>query len=341
MMTKRERVRASIRRSGFDAIPWQFDLTGMVQDKLKAYYHTEDLLTATDDHIVYVGSRPPQGSTPADAGPGMTRDEFGAVWRRDSADRAVGDWGGLVSCPLKEPSLKGFHFPDGAAPGRWDHLPEIRRKYPDHYLVAFGNGLFEQAWALCGFENYLAYLGTEQTFVEALTQKLADFSCAVTAQLKGLDADAIRFGDDWAFQRTLMMRGATWRRLLKEQYRRIYRAAREAGLTVMIHTCGNITEILPDVIEIGVEVVHAFQPEAMDVAYCQKEFGKNVAFWGGLGSQSTLPNGTPQDVRREVLHRLDLFRDGGYILAPAGAAPTETPPENIDAIVQAAREQLS
>jgi uroporphyrinogen decarboxylase len=137
-----------------------------------------------------------------------------------------------------------------------------------------------------------------------------------------------------------MIRPETWRRLFKKPYRRIYDAAREIGLVVMIHSCGNITDILPDLIEVGVEVVHPLQPEAMDVNYCRREFGADLTFWGGLGSQSTLPYGSPEEVRIEVLQRLELFSDGGYILAPAGAAPTETPAENIAAIVQTAREQL-
>ncbi len=110
---------------------------------------------------------------------------------------------------------------------------------------------------------------------------------------------------------------------------------------VMIHSCGNITDLLPDLIEIGVEVVHPLQPEAMNVTYCQREFGRDLAFWGGLGSQSTLPHGSPAEVRAEVRQRLRLFADGGYILAPAGAAPAETPAENIAAIVDAARAQLA
>jgi len=108
----------------------------------------------------------------------------------------------------------------------------------------------------------------------------------------------------------------------------------------MIHSCGNITALLPDLIDVGVQVVHPLQPEAMDVEQCQREFGKDLSFWGGLGSQSTLPLGTCEQVKTEVRHRLKLFRGGGYILAPAGAAPADTPAENIAAIVDTAQEQL-
>jgi uroporphyrinogen decarboxylase len=343
MMTCRQRVHASLRRAGFDALPWQFDLTSVAAERLARHWGVDagQAHDALGDHILLFGNSEPvpadQTGVPAQA----WRDEFGAIWGRGQIDRSMGDWGGLLSHPIAEPTLHGFRFPDGSAPGRWSYVPEFRRRYAEKFLVAGGHGLWEHGWALCGLQEYLEYSAGEPAFVQAVTEKLADFSCAVTAQLKGMDVDAIRFGDDWGFQDRLMMPPDTWRRLLKKQYRRIYAAARDAGLIVMIHSCGNITEILPDLIEIGVQVVNPLQPEAMDVEYCQREFGRDLSFWGGLGSQSTLPNGTPEDCRHEVRARLKLFERGGYILAPAGAVPTETPPENLAAVAETARAQLA
>jgi len=122
-----------------------------------------------------------------------------------------------------------------------------------------------------------------------------------------------------------MLRADMWRRLYKPYYRRIYAEAKAAGLAVMIHSCGQITELLPDLIELGVEVVHPLQPEAMNVEYCRKEFGRDLTFWGGLGSQSTIPHGTADDNRREARQRLQQFAAGGYILAPSGAARPKRP----------------
>lgn len=340
MLTKRERVLASIRRKGIDAIPWQFDLTSKVIEKIKAYYNTNNLLEATEDHFVCTGSTAPRGYKEESLASGLVQNEFGVVWRRASRDINYGDWGELVSCPLKAPTLSGYDFPDGAAPGRWDHVEKLRKEYPDHFLMVSGHGLFESAWFLCGFQNYLGYLVSKENFVETLTEKLADFSCGVTAQLQGLGVDGIRFGDDWGFQDRLMMRAGIWRHIFKKHYRRIYETARNIGLVVMIHSCGNITEILPDLIEIGVQVVHPLQPEAMDVTHCQQEFGKDLTFWGGLGTQSTIPYGTPENNRKEVLQRLELFKKGGYILAPAGAISAESPVENVVAIIETATGQL-
>jgi uroporphyrinogen decarboxylase len=339
MLTHRDRVLASIARKGMDAIPWQFDLTSAVIERLKSFWGTGDVRVRLHDHVSWVSPQsPPDLPQPSD--PSLFRDEFGTVWRRSARDQKVGDWGELIDYPLKEPSLAGYRFPDGARPGRWDHVAETRQRFPDQFLMAGGFGLYESAWALCGFQNYLGYLVGEPSFVEELTERLVDFSCAVTRQLAGRGADAIRFGDDWGFQDRLMVRPELWRKLFKRHYAKVYGAAREAGLVVAIHSCGNITDVLPDLIDVGVQVVHPLQPEAMDVERCRRDYGAHLTFWGGLGSQSTLPRGTPDDVRREVRSRLALFAGGGYILAPAGAAPAETPAENIAAIVEEAEAQL-
>src|SRR5512140_3532190 len=134
MLTKRERVHATIRRSGLDAIPWQFNLTSAVKHKLEAHYGP-GWHEAIGEHVVYVNASPYPGLQ-ADVSPDVVRNEFGALWRRSARDYAVGDFGELVDYPLKSPSLEGYAFPDGHAPGRWDHLAQVRAQYPDHFLVA-------------------------------------------------------------------------------------------------------------------------------------------------------------------------------------------------------------
>jgi uroporphyrinogen decarboxylase len=106
-----------------------------------------------------------------------------------------------------------------------------------------------------------------------------------------------------------------------------------------MHSCGNLTEILPDLVEIGLQVYHPLQPEAMDIDKAKRDFGRQICFWGGLGTQTTLPLGSPEDVRREVINRIELFLDGGYILAPAGSISPETPIENVVAFIETAQAQ--
>jgi uroporphyrinogen decarboxylase len=338
-LTPRERVHRSIRREALDFIPWQLDLTRGIENGLKRHFGADDIIAATGDHIVWVKPLlPPAMAGPA-LEPGMVKGEFGDIWRmRDE----TGNWGELVYSPIPEPSLAGYRLPDPSLPGRFDHVPAKRAQYPDRFLLVSLGGLFERAWSLCGgFERYLYYLAAEVRFVEEFTEKLADYVCALIPQLVGMDVDGVRVGDDWGFQHNLMVRPDLWRKIYKRRYRRIFETIRMHGFVSAMHSCGRLTQILPDLIEIGLQVYHPLQPEAMDVRVARRDFGKDITFWGGLGTQSTLPFGTPDDVRREVRERIELFADGGYILAPAGAISPDTPLENVVALIVAAREQMN
>jgi uroporphyrinogen decarboxylase len=342
-LTKRERVLASIRRGPLDAIPWQFDLTSAVADRVRAYLGAEDLITALDDHMVAAWMPDPAPVNSHPVPEGCYRDAFGAVWRTAAAEKAVGDWGGHVGHPLQGPSLEGYAFPDplGNAAAAVEHVRKIRRERPDHFIYTFGGSLFERAWALCGFENYLGYLAGETAFVEEMSERLTEYYVRRLGLLADTGIDAMRIGDDWGFQHSLMLQPAAWRRIYKPRYARLFRAAHDIGLVTMMHSCGHVEPIIPDLIEAGLDVLHPLQPESNDVRRCRREFGRDIAFWGTLGCQSTIPFGTVADVRREVRDRIDLFQGGGLIVAPAGATPTETPAENVVAIAEEGRAQLA
>jgi uroporphyrinogen decarboxylase len=338
-ITSRQRVLRTIHHQALDAVPWQMDLTRGIEKGLKQHYQTDDLITATGDHMVWVKPLLPPELVDASLEPGLVKGEFGDIWRmRDE----MGNWGELVHSPIPEPTLAHYTLPDPALAGRFSHVAGFRQKYPDHFLMVSLGGLFERAWSLCGgFEQYLFYLATEIPFVEELTEKLADYVCALVPQLADMGVDGVRIGDDWGFQHHLMIRADTWRKIYKPHYRRIFDTIHAHGFITAMHSCGNLTTLLPDLIEIGLELYHPLQPEAMDVAAVKRDFGREITFWGGLGTQTTLPLGTPADVRREVSDRIHLFQQsGGYILAPAGAISPETPVENVVAFIETAREQL-
>ena len=129
-----------------------------------------------------------------------------------------------------------------------------------------------------------------------------------------------------------------WRRYLKPRYARIYEAAHAQGKVVLSHCCGSVSEIMGDIVEIGLDVLESVQPEAdgMNPYELKRQWGDRIAFWGGLGSQSTIPFGTPQGIRQEVdLLCREMGKGGGYILAPAKGLQPETPTENAAAVVEA------
>lgn len=106
------------------------------------------------------------------------------------------------------------------------------------------------------------------------------------------------------------------------------------------HSCGNVVELMPDMVEAGVDVFDPYQPEVMDTRAIREQYRGRLAFWGGLSVQEVLPHGTPDDVRRETRRLLaEMAPGGGYVLAPSHSLTGDIPPENIDAFLEVARNQ--
>ncbi|NIV34874.1 MAG: hypothetical protein GWN58_37090 [Anaerolineae bacterium] len=252
----------------------------------------------------------------------------------------------LVEPVLKTPSLEGFAFPDMDAifePG-WDQevLQAIERQKDRFLVIGFGTGLFERSWGLRGFENALIDVVVHPDFYEELIERLTDHQMEIVERLLALPVDGILFSDDWGYQQGVLVGAERWRRIFKPRLARLYQRVHEAGKYVLTHCCGSIEEVLPDVIEIGLDVYQSVQPEAKnnDPYELKHKYGDRITFWGGLGSQSTIPFSTPDEIRAEVAKLCrQMGRGGGYILAPAKPLQPETPTENAAAVVEAFLQQ--
>lgn len=213
------------------------------------------------------------------------------------------------------------------------------KKRSDCFLVGgLGWGLFERSWNLRGFENALMDAITDEEFFEEMMDRLMGLYLKFVAYTSDLPIDGILFGDDWGDQRGVTMGADRWRRLVKPRWAQIYKATHDAGKLVMHHSCGSVAEIMPDIIEIGVNVLESCQPEAagMNPYVLKQKWGDKITFWGCLGSQSTIPHAAPTEIRREIEHlSSEMTRGGGYILAPAKPLQPETPTENAIAIIEA------
>ncbi|MFH1074187.1 MAG: uroporphyrinogen decarboxylase family protein, partial [Candidatus Firestonebacteria bacterium] len=149
-----------------------------------------------------------------------------------------------------------------------------------------------------------------------------------------------RFGDDWGQQQGLIMGPKHWRKFIKPRIARMYKKVHDSGKKVFIHSCGDVEEIFPDLIEIGVDVFNPFQPEAFDVYKIKNKFGSKLTFFGGMSTQKTLPFGTPNEVKSETLKLIkEIGKDGGYIFSPAHATPKDVPIENIASMLEVLRNQ--
>jgi uroporphyrinogen decarboxylase len=134
---------------------------------------------------------------------------------------------------------------------------------------------------------------------------------------------------------------AYWRKYIKPRMKTMFERVRNAGKKVLHHSCGDIHEILPDLIEIGLDVYQTFQPEIYDIKKIKKEYGKDLAFWGGISTQTLLPYASVDEVKRVINETISILgENGGYIAAPTHAVPYDVPPENIVAMIEAFQNQF-
>jgi uroporphyrinogen decarboxylase len=217
---------------------------------------------------------------------------------------------------------------------RYAHFwPTLEVSAHRYVLVKFSYSLFERAWSLRGMEELMADFILNPGFVCELFERITRFNLALLDNLRAFPVDGVYFGDDWGYQRSLLMRPETWRTFIKPCLRRMYGRAHSLGFDVFIHSCGDITAVLDDLVEIGVNVFNPFQPEVMDIREVISRYAGRLAFYGGLSIQHTMPFGTREEVREEVDHRLGLARRfGGYILSPSHDIPPDVPVENVVAM---------
>jgi uroporphyrinogen decarboxylase len=264
------------------------------------------------------------------------RDGYGGVWRQDRRP-----WH-LEKPPLAQPSFEGYEFPKPEVFLRPEWREQSRRvieQTPDAFhLGELGWGLFERSWNLRGFENLLTDVVTDPDFVEEALDRLTDLYLTFVDYTADLPIDGILFGDDWGDQRGVIIGPKRWRKFLKPRWARIYERVHQHGLYTLAHSCGSVADILPDIIEIGLDVLESVQPEAagMNPYELKRKYGHNIGFWGGLGSQSTIPFGAPASIKAEVRRlKAEMGCNGGYILAPAKGLQPETPTENAAAVFEA------
>ena len=152
--------------------------------------------------------------------------------------------------------------------------------------------------------------------------------------------DAIGISDDWGSQNRNLISLSQWREEYKPYYKQIADMAHSAGKHVWWHSCGRVIELIPDMIEIGLNVLNPVQPQAMSIEELGKGFRGSLCFWGGVDVQRTLPLGAPEEVKGEVRYLIETLgtKDGGYIGGTSHSILSDTPLENISALVEALEE---
>jgi uroporphyrinogen decarboxylase len=302
--------------------------------KLQDYLGDVDAAAWVSSHLYLYGcADKPLYAHPDQYGPTIT-DQWGVVWATSEIDR-----GYPVVHPLRGAAdLSDYPWPDPLEPRRWARVGEQAAKHPECFRVAVVGDLWERANFLCGLEQLLADLRERPAFVEELLERIAAYNLATLERIVTYRPQAVFVSDDYGLQRSLMMSPQDWRRFIRPRLAGLFAAARRHGCRTMLHSCGQITEIIPDLIDIGLGILHPIQPEAMDIAGLKRDFGRDLTFCGGINTQHLLPRGTPEQVRAEVFRlATEMGRGGGYILEPGITLQADVPVGNLVAVVEAAK----
>jgi len=329
-------VISAIRHQETPLLPYVFewDPEGGIEERLDAFYGSDSWRRRFRNYIVKVGTLE-DGRHTREPGPPLRRNHYGSLWRVDKRPYHHQE------PALKRPSLAGYKFPDLETlfPPEWEE--DVRKAIAENAdcftVIQTGFGLFERSWDLRGYVQVLTDVAAEPAFFEDLIAAIAEHLESILDYYLGFPVDGIFFSDDWGDQRGVVIGPDRWRRVLKPHYTRLYAKVKSAGKFALHHCCGSVADILPDIIETGLDVLQSIQPEAqgMNPYGLKDRFGDRIALWGGLGSQSIIPWGTPQELREEI-RRLaaHMRRGGGYILAGAKPLQPETPTENAAAILE-------
>lgn len=337
VMTKKERIKAVINGETPDVTPYFIDLTMTGKQKIAAYYQIdiESVQQTIGNHLLFLKYSAPIDFTPEQVGENRYRDEFGVTWDAVRT-KEIGDWG-FVDHPVKEMDIGAYQFPSGKGTGRFRESEQVVKQNPDHFNLLQMTGIFDTAWHPTGIQDLLMGMAIDPDFTNRMMDWALEYNLNILEQLPDY-IDGVRFIEDWGDQKSVIMGANNWRKYLKPRLKIMYEACRKKGRAVFIHSCGNITELFPEIIELGVAVVDPIQPEVMDLPFIKKEYGRDIVLFGGMGCQSTLPLGTPEAVSAEAQERLALLSAGGkFIFGSSGAIPTEAPLENVIALIEFCR----
>lgn len=301
-MTSREIVRRAIRFQCPDRLPI-------------------DLPEPYETDFAHVGINPSP-----DARPSQGPDEWGAIWENIGVCRL----GEVKDFPLKDwKDFDKLSIPDIRHPKRWGDLDGARERAGDKFLLASGISIYERVHFIRGLENTWMDIYDAPEQLGRLIDVLVDMNLYAIERFAAAGADGLIFCDDWGLQNRLMISPQKWREIWKPRYARIYDACHKAGLLTFLHSCGYIVDILDDLIEIGLDVIHMDQQENMGLDLLSERFAGRLTFWAPVDIQMTMARGTPEQIRA-YCHKLNKAfnrNNGGFIPRwygdPKGAGHSE------------------
>ena len=258
-----------------------------------------------------------------------------------------------VYYPLAEASsvveIEGYRLPE-ISPGEMDWMAaqaqELARTSDKALVLRSKARILEVGQNLRGWERFMMDLLVEPKLAEALLEKALEHHLANLEAMfaaVGEAIDVVMVADDLGGQNGPLLSPRLYREKIKPYHKQMFDfIKRRTGLPIFLHCCGGIYPLIPDLIDIGVDILNPvqFTAQGMDAVRLKREFGRDLTFWGGgVDTQHILPNGTPEEVRQHVRQQIEIFApQGGFVFNPVHNIQANVPPENIVAMYTAAQE---
>lgn len=347
-MTKRERVRTAMNRQEPDRVPKAASFTPAIQKLFEektghrnpAEYFDYDIAgvgfkgpITTPDWSPWYPQGLPEGTTISEYGTAHKPGSFHHFWQLDYPMKDV----------TSVAQMEEFPWPDITAPARHEHLEaDVQRLHAEGWYVIGSVGhIWETAWQITSMEKLMMDFIEHPDQAAYVLDRITEDQVFRATRLTRAGVDQLHCGDDVAMQHKMMMHPNTWRQWLKPRWAKVWKAAREINPEIQIwyHSDGNVEAVVEDLIEIGMDILNPVQPECMDPAMMKAKYGDRIAFWGCVGTQTTFPFGTPDDMRQTVKHLIETVgKGGGLFLAPTHVLEPDVPWENILAFFEAVDE---
>ncbi len=347
-MTSRERVLKALRRQVPDRVPFSMGLCPSQIDELERRHGTRSPRDVFNMDVSGVSPLPvkdiPDVSKYVDEIPEDARiDDWGVIWTQSGFYHFLGMVHTLKNVTtVKE--IEEYPFPDLAADYRFEGFAEKVQALKDNneavvaHVSPLGGTILWPAYKLRGMEQLLMDMVVEPELATVLYDKVTRICADLATKLAQYDLDIIWLADDFGTQKGLLCSIDMWREWFKGRLKEVVDAAKSKNPDVLValHSDGAVQDIIPDLIDIGIDVLNPVQPECMDPVEIKREYGNDIAFWGTIGTQTTLPFGTPEEVRETTkLMIQEVGKGGGLLLAPTHVVEPEVPWENIVAMYEA------
>jgi uroporphyrinogen decarboxylase len=301
--------------------------------------HSKLLTHLGVDIIAIAATAPPSGLT-VELPDGRIRNEWGMVFKNAGIYDEFDEYP-LAGAATKE-DIYNYNFPDHTLDSRYENARELMARYgKTHGIIGDVETMFfETSWYMTGMEKFLMDLIVETEYVPVLMDKIMEQNLIAGKKLIEMGVDFLWCGDDFGGQQGMLIDPEMWRRIFKPRIKMMFEEFRKVRSDIKFawHSCGSILPIIPDFIEIGLDILNPVQPLAkgMDPEFLKNTYGKDLVFFGGIDVQELLPYGKPQEIKDEVRRRIDILgKNGGYLVAPAHNIQPDTPVENVNAFFEA------